>query len=47
MMARLGAGQGGSPLDLIASVERTLELFKILSRGGAPEIYLLGKKIFG
>jgi putative transposase len=47
MMARLGAGQGGSPLDLIASAERTLELFKILSCGGAPQIYLLGKKIFG
>ncbi len=47
MMARLQAGEGGSPLDLLLTTERTLELFKILSRGGAPEIYLLGKKIFG
>ncbi|MGH7493088.1 MAG: integrase core domain-containing protein [bacterium] len=47
MMARINAGQGGSPLDLIAVAERTLELFKIISRGSTPEIYLLGKKIFG
>jgi hypothetical protein len=32
---------------LIAATERTLELFKIISRGSTPEIYLLGKKIFG
>jgi transposase InsO family protein len=47
MMARLHAGQAGSPLDLLATTDRLLELFKIISRGGAPEIYLLGKKIFG
>lgn len=47
MMARLHAGQAGSPLDLLATADRLLELFKIISRGGAPEIYLLGKKIFG
>ena len=46
MMARINAGQGGSPLDLIATA-RTLELFKIISRGDKPEIYLMGKKIFG
>ncbi len=47
MMARLHAGQAGSPLDLLVTADRLLELFKIISRGGAPEIYLLGKKIFG
>jgi transposase InsO family protein len=46
MMARLKAGQGGSPLDLLAGAERALELFKIITSGGSPEIYLLGKKIF-
>lgn len=46
MMARINAGQGGSPLDLIATA-RTMELFKIITRGDKPEIYLLGKKIFG
>jgi transposase InsO family protein len=47
MMARIQAGQGGSPLDLLAGADRVLELFKIIARGGTPEIYLLGKKIFG
>jgi hypothetical protein len=47
MMARLHTGQGGSPLDLFATTARTLELFKIISRGGTPEIYLMGQKIFG
>ncbi len=47
MMARIQAGQGGSPLDLLAGADRVLELFRIIARGGTPEIYLLGKKIFG
>jgi putative transposase len=47
MMARINAGQGGSPLDLIATTTRTLELFKIVARADKPEIYLMGKKIFG
>ena len=47
MMARINAGQGGSPLDLIAAAERALELFKIVARGDKSEIYLMGKKIFG
>ena len=47
MMRRINAGQAGSPLDLIATSERRLELFKIISRGDQPEIYLMGKKIFG
>lgn len=47
MMARIQAGQGGSPLDLLAGVDRVFELFKIIARGGTTEIYLLGKKIFG
>ena len=46
MLARINAGQGGSPLDLIATA-RTLELFKIVACGDKPEIYLMGKKIFG
>jgi putative transposase len=47
MMARINAGEGGSPLDLFATTARTLELFKIVARGGSPEVYLMGKKIFG
>ena len=47
MMARIHAGQGGSPLDLLDTTARTLELFKIVARGDTPEIYLMGKKIFG
>lgn len=47
MMARIHAGEGGSPLDLLAGAERALELFKIVASGGTPEIYLLGKKVFG
>jgi putative transposase len=47
MMARIHAGEGTSPLELLAGAQRVLELFKIVSSGGTPEIYLVGKKIFG
>jgi putative transposase len=46
-LARIQAGEGTSPLELLAGAQRALELFRIVAAGGTPEIYLLGKKIFG
>ena len=40
-------GQGGHALDILSPDHRGLELFRVVSHGGNPEVYLLGKKIFG
>lgn len=39
------AGQGGHALDILNPDHRGLELFRVVSHGGQPEIYLMGKKI--
>jgi transposase InsO family protein len=44
VMARVEAGAGVSdPLDVAA---RTLELFRVVSQRGRPEVWLMGQKIF-
>lgn len=40
-------GQGGHALDIVSPDDRGLELFRVVSHGGSPEVYLMGKKIFG
>ncbi len=40
-------GQGGHALDILSPDHRGLELFRVVSHGGNPEVYLMGKKILG
>lgn len=40
-------GQGGHALDILSPDHRGLELFRVVSHGGSPEVYLMGKKILG
>jgi hypothetical protein len=47
VLARIEAGAGadnGDPLDLR---DRLLELFKVTSRGGKTEVWLMGHQLFG
>jgi putative transposase len=46
-MRRIEEGHGGSPLDLLAPESRALELFRVVSEGGSPKVYLMGRKILG
>ncbi len=46
VLARIEAGAGASAhTDMLDLHERTLELFKVVSRGGKPEIWLLGQPL--
>ncbi len=46
VLARIEAGVGASShTDMLDLRERALELFKVVSRGGKPEIWLLGQKL--
>jgi putative transposase len=47
VLARIEAGAGRDAGDLLELRERCLELFRVTSRGGAPEVWLLGKKLLG
>ena len=47
VLARIEAGAGREIGDGIELRERCLELFKVTSRGGAPEVWLLGQKLLG
>ena len=47
VLARIEAGAGRDLGDGIELRERCLELFKVVSRGGAPEVWLLGQKLLG
>jgi putative transposase len=47
VLARIEAGAGRDANDLLDLRERCLELFRVTSRGGAPEVWLLGKKLLG
>ena len=46
-LERIEQGHGADLLDLLSTETRGLELFKVLSLGGEPTIYLMGKKILG
>lgn len=45
VLAKIEAGQGRELGEDAALRERCLELFKVTSRGGVPEIWLLGQKL--
>lgn len=45
VLARIEAGAGRSTDDLLELRERCLELFKVTSRSGVPEVWLLGQKL--
>ncbi|MBU4374826.1 MAG: DDE-type integrase/transposase/recombinase [Euryarchaeota archaeon] len=46
-LRRIEEGQGGNPLDIISPQNRALELFRVISEGGSPKVYLMGQKILG
>jgi putative transposase len=45
VLARIEAGAGRDVGDLLDLRERCLELFKVVSHGGVPEVWLLGQKL--
>lgn len=45
VLARIEAGAGRDLGDLVDLRHRALDLFKIVSQDGAPEVWLMGKKI--
>lgn len=47
VLAQIDAGAGRDVKDLLDLRDRCLELFKVSSRGGVPEVWLLGQKVFG
>jgi putative transposase len=47
VLARIEAGAGRDGADLLDIRDRCLELFKVTSRGGVPEIWLLGQRLLG
>jgi transposase InsO family protein len=47
VLARIEAGAGRDTNDMLELRERCLELFRVTSRGGVPEVWLLGKKLLG
>ena len=47
VLARIEAGAGRELGDGIELRDRCLELFKVTSQGGVPEVWLLGQKLLG
>lgn len=47
VLARIEAGAGREPGDSLELRERCLDLFRVTSRGGVPEVWLLGQKLLG
>jgi transposase InsO family protein len=45
VLARIEAGAPRDASDLLELRERTLELFKVVSRNGAPEVWLMGQRL--
>jgi transposase InsO family protein len=46
-LRRIEQGLGATTAELSSPDSRALELFRVLSRGGRPEIWLMGEKILG
>jgi len=47
VLARIEAGANRDASDLLDLRDRCLELFKVTSRGGVPEVWLLGHRLLG
>ena len=47
VLARIEAGAGRELGDGLDLRDRCLELFKVTSRNGVPEVWLLGQKLLG
>jgi len=47
VLARIEAGAGRDPADGVELRDRCLELFKVTSRAGVPEVWLLGQRLLG
>jgi hypothetical protein len=47
VLARIESGQGRDLGEELELRERCLDLFRVMSRDGQPEVWLLGQKIFG
>jgi transposase InsO family protein len=47
VLARIEAGAARDATDLLDLRDRCLELFKVTSRGGVPEVWLLGQRLLG
>jgi putative transposase len=47
VLARIEAGAGRDANDMLELRDRCLELFRVTSRGGVPEVWLLGKRLLG
>jgi len=45
VLARIEAGTGRDGLDAIDLRDRCLDLFKVVSQGGVPEVWLMGQKV--
>jgi hypothetical protein len=45
VLARIEAGAGRDASDLLDLRERCLELFKVTSKGGVAEVWLLGQRL--
>lgn len=45
VLARIEAGTGRDGLDSLALPSRTLELFKVVTTGGVPEVWLMGQRL--
>jgi transposase InsO family protein len=46
-LKRIEQGNGADMLDLLSPESRGLELFKVVSIGGEPTVYLMGRRILG
>lgn len=46
-LQRIEQGHGADFQDLLDPEGRGLELFKVISKGGQPAVYLMGRKVFG
>jgi putative transposase len=45
VLARIEAGAGREGLETLDLRDRCLELFKVISQGGVPEVWLMGQKV--
>jgi len=46
-MRRIEKGNGADMLDLLSPETRGLEVFKVVSTGGEPAVYLMGRRVLG